>query len=538
MKRIIYCIALCLGISVFVGCSKSTSNIEYIPCMVNENEDWSFVDAKGNIFCQDAFKYRPSFVREGVFTLKEESGYCLYKFDEKKPTIILEDLKSVGVVANGLLPICRPNNKIEIVNVAGETQFTLERINDKPIVACWANFIGDYLVIQDVEEQYGAIDKNGNVILAPAYEFLYPFSKDLFLARQADYLMIINNRGDQVSTWSEEEMENVNTSLMENNCKNEYLVLNDEEGRFSIYNIKGELVIKCPKRVEDILELKDKSFVYESEDGYGVMNLQGERLVNDKYEAITITTKGYLARRDDDHDIEFINAKGELVSKIPDIEKMRVIEGFAIVGVDGDDEYIYNQNLQCLNKDAFYYIPTTEVNQDNVYSDYVDVDYIVSETMHAIGSRLQDLGFVIGNPIQNVPYLKKQAARDYNSNSYNATYSSSLLYSLKLKTIFDRNPTKPVYRNKEVEEYSWLFGYYTTTQKVLDGYVVDNNACIESMVFSIEVEHEKTHAIMNALKAAFSKEFTEYDNNIYLVNDVKCVLEEQNKKITISLSKQ
>lgn len=536
MKKNILFINLILVVCALIGCSKSTNNIEYVPCKVEKGEDWSFIDAKGNVYCRDFFKNQPSFVRDGVFTIEEEDGYCLYKFDEKKPTVILEDLKYVGVISNGLMPICKTNGKIEIINKKGETQFTLDRINDKPIVKCYGHFVGNYLVFQDVDELYGAVDRRGNIVLAPEYKALFPLTSEIFIARKDNKTRLVNTKGETLDYWSGEELDNAVYELFDENGQNNYIVLSEDD-KVSIYNFKGELLYKCPKRVAYITAIKGKCFTYVSEEGSGAMNLKGDRIVNDKYEQIYIIPNGYLAHRDDNHDYEFIDKKGESVFKIPDMNKMRVIPDFIIVGVDDEDEYVMDKNLHPVNKEAYYYIPENEECMNNVYSDYVDVDYIVEQATNAIDKKLGDLGFMIGTAIREIPYFHNVSEDRFDrfSRSYTAPYATSLLYSTKLKVYFDRVPTVPKYRIEAVEKYSWWYGYYTENEKVLDGYVVDADACIESMIFTIEATKEKQSEIVKKLSASFAKKFTYVSDNSYWINSVKCDISRDEDDINITM---
>ena len=50
-----------------------------------------------------------------------------------------------------------------------------------------------------------------------------------------------------------------------------------------LFNQKGEQILKCPDRVKDVTEIRNGYFVYKGEDGYGVMDFKGERIINDKY---------------------------------------------------------------------------------------------------------------------------------------------------------------------------------------------------------------------------------------------------------------
>lgn len=542
-KNFLVLVALCVLSSIFYGCSKSATYIEYVPCKVEKNEDWSFVDAKGNVFCRDAFKQRPSFVNDGLFSVSEDKGYCLYKFDKKKPTVILEDLKSVGYMSDGLMPIVRTDGKIEIINAKGKTQFVLDRINNKPIVSCYSCYVGNFLCVQDADKKLGCVDRKGKVLIAPEYDVLLPISKDLLIAVKNEEGMIINKKGEKVNIWTEDELNNIQFETLLVNGQNERIVLLDENERLNIYNLKGNLLFKCPSRVKSIIEIKGDYFVYESEEGCGVMNLKGDRIVNDKYESIKMVSNGYIARKDKKHDAEYINIKGELISKIPDLTDIKFIGDFMVVGIDDNDEYVLDNNMQPINKDAYYYIPTDMSGlSGEIKSDYVDVDYIVEHAMNAIGEDLNSLKLTIGNSLSNIPYFTQKDRTDgfsRSTKSFTATYNGDEPpYSTKLKMVFDRTPTVPIYKTREVERYGgWYYGYYTTTESYVSGYKVDQEACIKSMTYIMEVSKEKKHTVLMALRDAFDKNYDKVSEDTYKKGDIQYVLSD-NKSGDVQITMQ
>lgn len=83
MKNKLYLI-LTAFVVIMCSCNSTSSRIDYLPCQVDEDEDWGFVNAKGEVFCRDAFTNQPSEVRDGIFFVKEGQTYSMYQFDEKK----------------------------------------------------------------------------------------------------------------------------------------------------------------------------------------------------------------------------------------------------------------------------------------------------------------------------------------------------------------------------------------------------------------------------------------------------------------------
>lgn len=122
MKKTYFFFIMSVLAIIVTGCSNVSSNIQYIPCKTDKKADWGFVDKQGNVVADDMFKDQPSYVRDGVFSVQEADDlYTLYAFDTKKPTIILENLVFVGSPRNGLLPVCKKDHRIEVIDTKGHT---------------------------------------------------------------------------------------------------------------------------------------------------------------------------------------------------------------------------------------------------------------------------------------------------------------------------------------------------------------------------------------------------------------------------------
>ena len=215
---------------VVCSCSNTSSNVEYLPCKVEKKSDWGFVDPQGHVVCDDMFKNQPSFVRDGIFAVEEASDlYTLYAFDTKKPTIILEDLKFVGSPRDGLLPICKKDKWIEVIDTKGTTKFELNKIDGKTVKSCSPKFQFGYLIVETEEGTYGMVNTDGKLLLKTDYTLLQPLKKNYILAIKADgevysedgvaaapldedNVYMINENGQKYDGWKKEDLANINLS--------------------------------------------------------------------------------------------------------------------------------------------------------------------------------------------------------------------------------------------------------------------------------------------------------------------------------------
>lgn len=511
MKKTLYFLMLGVIAVMFAGCSlftSSKSNIEYMPCRTEKNADWGFVDAKGNVVCADMFKYQPSYVREGVFAVEESNDlYALYAFDVKKPKILIEDIKYIGSPRDGVLPICRKDHRIEIVNTKGEVKVTLDKFHQKPIVACWSAFRQGYLPIKAEDGKWGLINKHGELLLDLEYDFVYPITHNYIVVEKNDEYQMVNEHGDKYEQWKSEDIRNIEEDCLYEEEPNDYLVV-EKDDRYCIYKTDGELVLKCSDRVREITQVRHKFFVYRGEDGLGVMNFDGERIISDKYLYMLITDNGFLARRDMQHDCELLNKKGEMVRKIDTYKPIIVYFGFGNVGHDGQDIFMLNDKYEATHKNPLY-----SIGNDNyssyIHSDFLDVAYLVESLVTAQSDKLYDWGLDFGVKVGENDFLQEQSIDDYNYDYLKISYASAPLYDIDLFIHFDRTSFESVYKNVQVQRWSYYYGYYYDTERRFDHYEKNNEAAIESYEFQITVPSDKQANFMNALCDALEAKYTQ-----------------------------
>lgn len=531
---------------VVCSCSNTSSNVEYLPCKVEKKSDWGFVDPQGHVVCDDMFKNQPSFVRDGIFAVEEASDlYTLYAFDTKKPTIILEDLKFVGSPRDGLLPICKKDKWIEVIDTKGTTKFELNKIDGKTVKSCSPKFQFGYLIVETEEGTYGMVNTDGKLLLKTDYTLLQPLKKNYILAIKADgevysedgvaaapldedNVYMINENGQKYDGWKKEDLANINlSSYAGDDCIENVIVEKDD--RLYIYDLKGEQVLKCPDRVKQIGHIKNKFFTYRGEDGWGVMNFKGERIVNEKYMGISILDDGFFALRDyEDNSFEFINKKGETIQKIKDYQHYEWEEGFGFIGEDKNECFILDKEFKPIHKDGFYEIGDDEFSS-KIQSDFLDIDGIVESLVSAKANKLYDLGLDLGKTIGECDYLKSQNIKDFSYDYFEKNnYAASRLYKMDFAIVFDSPAKKEIYKDVQVEKYSYYYGYYYDTEKRFSHYELNEAAVITNFGFLVNVPKDKRKQLFNALcdkleqtntKIERSENSAQYKGNYkYIVN--------------------
>lgn len=158
--------------------------IDYVPVQVSEESPWVFVDHTGTRIGTQKWEFKPTVSKGGVFIAQVDSGLTVYKWDRDvaKPITGLTDLVEAGSYNEEVIPVCNRRERLRIANAMGETVFTLNPIDGKEIKSCAVAMSDGMLIITDSDGKSGAVDKEGNIIVKPAYDFIGDFSEGVALA--------------------------------------------------------------------------------------------------------------------------------------------------------------------------------------------------------------------------------------------------------------------------------------------------------------------------------------------------------------------
>jgi hypothetical protein len=405
---------MAFAVVAMTACGNS-EKVDYLPCQQEKGQDWGFVDNKGNVYLADEYKNCPSNVIEGVFAVYEDGGYNLYKFDEKKPKLLLEGLTQVGTPRDGLLPVVKNEGRIEIVNLKGKTILELNSFDGNEVTGCAAQFTKNGRLLVYTIDNSGKthkiyIDKKGKVLLAPDGNITpnnwEEIAEDLYLGvihqeqGDVDEIVFFNDEKEIQKQWK------VGLGDDFQYADEKYIAMRSEDDkRTSIYNMDGEVVLKCPEKVRNISEIVGKLIAFRSENrSCGVMNFDGETVLTAKYDGIKILNNGFLVLRDGKYEI--LNKDGEKENKL-DWDDLDYIEGFGWIGSEGKDEYVLNDKFEAVHKTELWSInPKTFTS--NLKNLYVDQNAAVAKTVAALKGDLQSNGFVFGAKANEIQTLKNE----------------------------------------------------------------------------------------------------------------------------------
>ena len=381
MKYKLFLITFVLPL-ILVGCKSDSNNIELMPCRSSYDGFWGFVNSNGELSCDNMFKTCPSVVRNGVFFLEENFTYTMYKYDGKSPRVLIDNIKFKGRPRNGILPICRVSSPIEVIDTDGKTLFLLKYLDGQLVYGCSAGYNECGLLVvetctTDGRILYGVIDEKNNIVLKPKHGYVQVLAHNLFFvkdAKDAVFGCVVNEKGKKFN-WGDDVLLCSATQDLENygKCVKKYLCIKKsyhEDDRCRIYDSNGRLILECPRKVKDILQIEGDHFVYKAGyEEYGVMHIDGRLIMPERYEKIQIIGDKFLAKESGDATYKSFNLQGKCEAVVSNTYAFYVNE-FGMLAYNGKGWNVLDGEFNILNSEFIADIKYPGIS--NIHSDYLD----------------------------------------------------------------------------------------------------------------------------------------------------------------------
>lgn len=464
--------------------SSDGGTIDYISVKTEGSDNWGFVGPDGQMLIDDEFENLPSAVINGYFSVTEGDYVVVYKAG-KKPEMVkgLDELVAAGVMSEGRMPVCRKKSRIELVDGSGKTIATLGPVNGMEIRRVTAMFTDGLMRFSTDEGFDGAIDRDGNIVIEPKYFTLSAFNDGIALASvkvENDSItddlelnlkyMLIDKKGETIYTLPD-DMTPAIYSMQSG-------VLAVKKGeKCGFINKKGEFRA-MPSKVKEISEVYGNIFTYlNSDDKFGVMNMEKEDVVRAKYETLYIVNDDlFLAMRDKKWSL--INSKDERLHKFEDMKHVFSISTlgqfsskFQFLTCDENDIYtLVDKNGNQIGKEEFSNI---YIGWNDVTSDYFDM----AQAVKSFTDKITATGFdkvAIGEPMSELvngePRLYSGSYSteiyDHNGYRYSCTARASSSAPIAIEEAKYRTETYFGYTYKYFDRYEYLFNPEARVSKI------------------------------------------------------------------------
>ena len=156
-----------------------------------------------------------------------------------------EGLKYVGYMADGLVPVTLPKERISVVDGSGKRVFTLDPVGGKEITYCSQGYSDGMLTVMAEDGNMGYVDTKGEYIVEPKYSTCNDFSEGLALVlktigegedAETKYI-VINKKGDEVFALKAgfaPEMFKYGSGYLPVKDTNGHILFYDKRGRYTL----------------------------------------------------------------------------------------------------------------------------------------------------------------------------------------------------------------------------------------------------------------------------------------------------------------
>lgn len=286
-------------LSSLFSCNKPKDNISNYPFKERDKDNWGLLAPDGKILIEDEFKYAPTVVMDDCFFVQQANGeYELYNIKNTKK-MIDDGYVDVAAFSNGVAPVVKEGKCITVINKDGVILFELDK--EYVSLSC---FLDGISVFMDSNGKVGYIDTKGKVIIPAQYVYGTIFCSGLALVKEDERLFEINLKGEKrpidnevTQAWIKMGYQIQYWTHQVNNGYFSYVTEDDEWG---IKNKKGENTVKASDKYKSISVANDGYFIFQTEDGYGIMNDKAEVIVRDNYNDINYCDKNiFIACKDE-----------------------------------------------------------------------------------------------------------------------------------------------------------------------------------------------------------------------------------------------
>lgn len=388
-------LVLCLlsGVLFIVSCGETAEQSEtgYLPFKSSKDGRWGMMGTDGQVLFENEFKDEPTSAMNGRFMVMNGNGLWEIYTAESKPEKVGEEYLQIADFTAEVTPAVKKNEKICLIDVNGNVKATLDKVGNKNIVRC-SRFKYGYAIITLEDDLNGVINTSGEVIIEPKYKSIDHLSSSTFVAvdnksensNEVRTLLILNSKGEKMSDLVIGDGQKY-IAFDARACTSKYLAVCtsvDGERRWGYIDLSGNVLIKPTEKIKYIVEVKGDKFIFNNGENYGVMNFEGEIVLRPKYDMLSWAGDGLLVSYDSDTKYSLINLEGEKLTE----EKYLCILPFydgnhaAVKISDNSWGFIDKQGKEqkIKNSPDIYYITDNSASWE-VESDFIDIDAIVSK---------------------------------------------------------------------------------------------------------------------------------------------------------------
>lgn len=336
------CAVLALGSCTVEGSitvnNDDYSYAQYLGFQSLNDSLWGLMNLDGEVLVKPTFKDRPLDVTEDrFFVLNADSLWELYSAEPEPKRIGSDEYASVGAFRQGLCPVSKPGEGLMYIDANGGKVIDLATLSGKEVVIAF-NFFDERARVQTADGCFGVIDKQGAVKVEPVYaeisDYRYgkAFAYKPLQPGQDTYdqeWALIDTEGKELFSSTTGKMAPIfdryeanGLSIVKTNA--------NRDKTYAIIDEKGEATRRLT--LDGVEEMRGDYIVFTMGDKYGLMNAEGDTILEPTNDWLATNGDIIMADNDDEDHYQLFDQSGQEIKGLNGSEV--TVYGKYIIGHD------------------------------------------------------------------------------------------------------------------------------------------------------------------------------------------------------------
>ena len=266
------------------GGKNSADGITHFAYQETENGKWGIISVEGEVVMPPTFSNITTAVADEMFyTLNDNDDLELRNI--KDPKKIIDTYSSATWFSKGIAYTSKKGERISCIDKQGNVLYQLP--SDIVVAMAPGN---NMVVIKNKEGKYGYINVQGEFIIPCKYQLAYPYHNEYALVMEdEENIYFIDKKGHKVAEINGDNKEETlyfiynHISLWNHGIWEGVIPYVADGNKFGLKKINDDIIVPADEKYKAITCVYNGFCIYQTDNGYGIMDKSGETVINDRY---------------------------------------------------------------------------------------------------------------------------------------------------------------------------------------------------------------------------------------------------------------
>lgn len=293
MKKFLRITLSILSIILITSCTyeeeMDIENPKLYPAYILESnkELWGYIDEEGEFLVEPEYNTANDF-SEGLALVEKDGLFGI--LDSEGKEILKTEFTNINKIENGYMTAFK-DDSVMIFNYSGEE---LKLDKEYRNIGVYSDGLFGVLTMDKEENfKFGYIDDLGNEIIKPKYSLAYPFRLSRAIVKEDDLFKVIDKK--------DKEFKILEFTDIKPSRSKDYYIYSSTGDNFGLLDKDGDILIQ--DKYSAIVDVQEDLVVVGELDGqtesFGLLNVRGEKILDPKYNDIKLLGEGYIAVSDE-----------------------------------------------------------------------------------------------------------------------------------------------------------------------------------------------------------------------------------------------